>query len=59
MSKLSITQKPDQPLTMILPSGESIVVTIKKASPGRIKLVVDAPPTVRILRKVDYSQRDD
>lgn len=55
MTKLSITQKPEQPLTMILPSGEIIQVTIKKASPGRIKLVVEAPPTVRILRKVDFS----
>lgn len=56
MTKLSITQKPEQPLTMILPNGDKILVTIKKASPGRIKLVVEAPPNVRILRKVDFSQ---
>lgn len=59
MTKLSITQKPDQPVTMILPSGEEIRVTIKKASPSRIKILVEAPPTVRILRRVDYSQQPE
>lgn len=59
MSKLSLTLKPDFPLTLILPDGRSVAVTIKKASPSRIRVVVDAPPEVRILRQVDYSEADD
>jgi sRNA-binding carbon storage regulator CsrA len=55
MSKLSLSLKPESPLTLILPNGKRVEITITKASKSRIRVVVDAPPEVRILRQVDYS----
>jgi hypothetical protein len=59
MSKLSLTLKPESPLTLVLPNGQRVEIKILKASPSRIRVVVDAPPEVRILRQVDYSQADE
>ena len=55
MSSLIVSRRTSESVVLTPPDGTEVVITIAKLEKSSVKLHFDAPETVTIRRKTDYS----
>ena len=55
MSSLIVSRKTSESVVLTMPDGTEVVITVNQLTNSAVKLHFEAPETVTIRRKTDYS----